>query len=112
MEKKKTPKEKELFWNELVEVYFNFTQTRFNETPTFDGSAPRDLKNIIQTLRKRAESKGIEWTQEVATYRFNLFLDHCYQDEWLRKHWLLMNLDRQKDRIFFNAAKNIQWLGQ
>lgn len=112
MPKKKTPKEKEPYWNELVEVYFNFTQTRFNETPTFDGSAPRDLKNIIQTLHKRAEAKGVEWTLPAATYRLGLFLDHCYQDDWLRDHWLLMNLDRQKDRIFFNAAKKIQWLGQ
>lgn len=112
MSKKKTPKSSEPFWNELVEVYFNFTQSRYGESPTFDGSAPRDLKNIVSCLRKRAEAKGLEWTEKIAIYRFDLFLQHCYMDDWLKDHWLLMNIDRQKDRIFFNAAKNIQWLGQ
>jgi hypothetical protein len=111
MKKKKTSAA-EPFWNEMVALYFLFCKEKFNEVPSFDNSAPRDLKNIIQTLRKRAEDKQVEWTFEVATTRFRHFLECCYEDRWLSENWLLMNISRQKDKIFFSIAKKVQWLGQ
>jgi hypothetical protein len=104
----KTKKEKkppEPFWNEQVGIFFSFTKEKFHEQPSFDGSAPRDLKNILYALRKRAEDKGIEWTYEVATTRFRLFLEWAYMDKWLYDNWLLMNLNRQKDKIFFAITR-------
>ena len=74
--------------------------------PSFDGSAPRDLKSIIQVLRKRAEDKNIQWTFEVATTRFRHFLEHALMDKWLSENWLLMNISRQKDRLFFKITQN------
>ena len=62
------------------------------------------LENIV--LRKRAEDKQVEWTHEVATTRFRYFLEYCYQDSWLRDNFLLQNISRQKDRIFFKISKN------
>lgn len=102
IKEKKAP---ELYWNELVGVYFDFTKQKFHDVPSFDGSAPRDLKTIIQTLRKRAEDKGVEWTHEVATTRFRHFLEWAYMDKWLSENWLLMNINRQKDKIFFSITK-------
>jgi hypothetical protein len=107
---KKTRKEKappEPFWNEMVAVWFNFCEEKFNEKPTFDGSAPRDLKGIVSTLRTRAEKSGLMWSLSLAQLRLKNFLLFAYQDsEWLRKNWLLSNLNRQKDSIFFNLAKS------
>lgn len=107
----KTKKEKqppEPFWNEIVGIFFDFTKSRFGDAPSFDGSAPRDLKNILSVLRKRAEDKGVEWTYEVATTRFRHFLEWAYMDNWLRQNWLLMHINRYKDKIFFAIARQHQ----
>lgn len=103
---KKEKKPAELYWNEFIEVYFAYTKEKFTEPPTFDGSSPRDLKSVIQALRKRAEDKGIEWTKETALFRFRTFLDYAYSEWWLREHWMLSNINRSKDPIFFKAAQN------
>lgn len=103
---KKTP-EVEPFFKEMVGVWFQFCLDKFLDKPTFDGSAPRDLKAIIKTLRERSLSKEIEWTLETAQQRFSRFLHFAYKDNWLQKNWLLFNINRQKDKIFFSIQKSI-----
>lgn len=96
------PKTPEPFFQDMVSIYFSFCKDKFHEVPTFDGSAPRDLKSIIKTLRQRAESIPIEWDYETATTRFRHFLEFAYSwSQWLRNNWLLFNLNRQKDAIFY-----------
>lgn len=102
---KKEKKQPEPFWNEQVGIFFDFTKSKFHENPSFDGSSPRNLKNILTELRKRAEDKKVEWTYEVATTRFRMFLEHAYMDRWLSENWLLQNIDRQKDKIFFSVTR-------
>lgn len=102
---KKEKKQPEPYWQDMISVWFNFCKEKYNDVPTFDNSAPRDLKNIIQALRKRAEDKGVDWTQEVAIMRFRHFLEHCWMDRWLSENWLLMNIMRQKDKIFFSITR-------
>jgi hypothetical protein len=108
LKKEKSPPEP--FWNELVSIYFNFCREKFNEEPSFDGSSPRDLKLIIKSLRERAEKSNIEWTLDTSKNRLHNFLSFAYQDIWLRNNFLLSNINRQKDKIFFNirAAINKQ----
>lgn len=103
---KRIKKIPEPFWSDCVNVYFTFCKENFNEIPSFSGSSPRDLKNIIITLRKRCEAQGSEWSYEAATGRLKHFLEHCFADNWLRDNFLLSNLDRQKDKIFFNISKS------
>lgn len=103
---KKEKKPPELYWQDFVTAYFDFTESKFSEVPSFDGSAPRDLRTIIQTLRKRAQDAQIEWTKEVAMSRFNTFLEYAFSDWWLSENWLLSNINRQKDKVFYKAAKN------
>lgn len=93
-------------WQELVQVWFDFTRAKFSGPPSFDGSSPRDLRNIIIQLRKRCETKGIVWDETEAKKRLYLFLKAAYDVEWLRSHWTLFNINRQKDIIFLNAANN------
>lgn len=102
--KKSTP---EPHWNELVEVYFSFCRQHFDETPSFDGSAPRDLKSIIKSLRERAEKLSLYWDLDTARFRLHKFLEFAIKDNWLKNNWLLFNINRQKDKIFFNIRKSI-----
>jgi len=99
---KKEKPSPELFWNELVSVYFDFCRDKFHEAPTFDGSAPRDLKSIVKTLRERAEKSQVEWTSDVAKFRLHNFLEFAYKDSWLRNNFLLFNINRQKEKLFYN----------
>lgn len=49
--KKNTPKrvkEVEPYWSEMVEIWFKICRDKFGDTPTFDNSAPRDLKAIVK----------------------------------------------------------------
>lgn len=103
--KPKKPKQVEPYWNDLVSVYFQFCREKFNDVPTFDGSSPRDLKAIVATLRKRCEESNHEWSYEAATGRLKFFLEYAYQDRWLSENFLLSNINRQKDKIFFNISK-------
>lgn len=102
---KKEKKQPEPYWQELVNVYFEFTKQKFHDVPSFDGSAPRDLKNILQALRKRAEDKQVEWTYEVATTRFRHFLEWAVADKFLSENWLLSMINRRKDIIFYKIAQ-------
>lgn len=107
---KKAKKEKfiEPHFQAMVEVWFSFCRDKFHEDPTFTGSAPRDLKEIIKTLRERAEKSNVEWLQHIAEFRFKNFLDFAFQDYWLKNNWLLSNINRQKDKIFFNIRAAIE----
>lgn len=102
--KEKTP---EPFFKELVSVYFQFCRGEFGEEPTFDGSAPRDFKDIIKSLRERAQKSNIEWTLEVAQSRLLNFLMFANMDKWLHDNFILSNINRQKDKIFFKIRAAI-----
>jgi hypothetical protein len=98
----------EPYWGELIKVYFNFCFEKFNEKPSFTGSDPSDMHRIIESLKKRASEKSVEWTEETAKLRWREFLGRAFQDEWLSQNWLLPHLNRQKDKIFLNliSSKN------
>ncbi len=96
----KTKQPKEPFYKEAVEIWFNFYEDKFFEKPTFDTSAPRDLKLIMESLRKRAETQGREWTAELATQRIKGFFNYAYSDQWIRNHFTLRILNSQKDPIY------------
>ncbi len=102
---KKRETKVEPYWSEFVSCYYSFCKNKFSTIPSFDGSAPRDLKLIIQSLRKRAEEQKVEWTQEVAIARFISFLEYAFSDWWLSENWMLSNINRKKDTVFFKIAK-------
>ena len=95
------------FFKELVSVYFQFFEKKFGLRPSFDGSAPRDLKIIIEAMKKRSEEKNVEWTLEIATSMLETFLRFCFSDPWLKDNFMLSNLNRQKDKIFIKIKNQI-----
>lgn len=109
MKKQQTKKEKAppaKFWPAVVKLFFDFIGEKIpGERPTFDGPAPRDLKSIMLALEQRAERANVSWTEETACLRLKNFLDAAWNDPWLQKNFLLSNLNRQKDKIFYNAKR-------
>lgn len=105
---KKAKKPPEPYFKEMVELWFSYCREKFDETPSFTGSSPRDLKTILTSLRERAEKSEVQWTLEIATLRLKNFLDFAWGEKWLREHWLLSNINRQKDTIFFNIRATIK----
>lgn len=90
----------------LVEIYFKFCERKFNARPSFDGSIPRDFKNLIYALRKRSEENNFEWNESCASQTLNHFLEVAISDPWLAQNFLIRTLFTQKDKIFFKIASN------
>lgn len=105
--KKKKKKEEPPFehWQFLVKTFFDFCEKKFGEKPSFDGSAPRDLKAIAIVLKKRAESDNVVWTQQNAVSRLEGFLIGAYKDPWLKDNFILSTLNKFKDKVFFNKSQ-------
>lgn len=104
--KKKEKKEPTKFYNLCVQAFFDFFEKKFGFRPSFDGSAPRDLKSIVDSLKSRSEEKDYEWTPQLATAMLTKFLEFGYQDLWLKENFLLQNLNRQKDKIFIRIKNH------
>lgn len=98
---KKTQKEKTEFFTEMISVYFRFYENNFGLKPSFDGSAPRDLKMIVEAMKSRSLENGVEWTLQIAEAMLNKFLEYAIKEVWLKENFFLFNLNRQKDKIFF-----------
>lgn len=107
VKKKRQKKPPEPYWQLLVETYYRFCRMYFGVDPSFDSSAPRDLRTIVEQLRTRCEKSNKIWDEESSVARLWLFLRCAYEDPWLSKNFLLSNINRQKDKIFFNAAQNV-----
>lgn len=95
------------FWDKFVSGYFSFCVEKFSERPSFDGGSPRDLGMIYDAIRKKAEEKKMLWSEELALKSLKVFLDFCFADSWLHKNFLLFNLNRQKDKIFFQIKQTM-----
>ncbi len=104
-QKKKEGKVSTPHWEKLVELWFEFNIQKKGLKPSFKGSDPRDLKQILTNLQKRSESEGIEWTEETALNIFGLFLSTAIRGNWLKDNFLLSNINRQFDKILSYAKE-------
>jgi len=95
------------YWNDIVSLFFNFCEEKFGERPTFDGSSPRELGMIYDAIKKKSDEKQLDWTEDRALKSHRLFFEFCWADNWLQKNFILFNLNRQKDKIFFNIKNNL-----
>lgn len=97
--KEKQPVDTEPFWDKMVAAWFCFNKEKFGIEPSFKARDPKFFKTIIGNLKKRAAAKNVAWTEQVAVERLQNFLKHAFADEWLKKHFILKNLDEQFDVI-------------
>lgn len=102
--KKKTPKEPEPHWAALIQVWFDFHIDNFHIEPDFEGSEPADLKKIVQSLKKRAAEKEIEWTEDVSKSRLKSFLTFAMTHDVLCNCFTLITINRYKNLVFQKIA--------
>lgn len=100
-------KKTRLFFKKWVSVYFEFCVDKFSESPSFDGSSPRDLGMIYDAVKKKCIEKKMEWTEDISIRSWKTFLEFAWKDNWLQQNFLLFNLNRQKDKIFFQIKSSI-----
>jgi hypothetical protein len=103
--KSKAEETPEPYWEQLVEVWFSFGEKKFRERPSFDGQDPKIFKRIIHRLKKRAEIKQNEWNEATAPQKLQQFLDAAFTEEWLSKHFILPNLEKQFDIVIQNQKE-------
>lgn len=99
-------KKTRLFFKKWVSIYFEFCMDKFSENPSFDGSAPRDLGMIYDAVEKKCIEKGLAWSEELSERSWRIFLEFAWKDNWLQQNFLLFNLNRQKDKIFFQIKSS------
>lgn len=105
--KKKSEKKTEPFWEAEVKVYFDFCIENLNYEPEFTGTPnPRFLKEIVESLKRRAEKNNIEWTEEVACKRLQSFFKHALDHDLLKKCFTLKTINLHKDLVFQKLANN------
>ena len=97
--KKNKEEETTDYWQALVDIWFAFNREFLKIEPSFKGSDPRDLKGIVEILKKRAVASGYEWSEKQATDTLTAFLHHSFKDTWLQQNFLLSNLLKQFDKI-------------
>lgn len=100
-------KEPTPFFSTMVGLWLDFYEAHFGLRPSFDGSAPRDLKCILDAMRQRSEGNGVEWSEEIAKAMLQKFLEFAAKEKWLSENFFLFNLNRQKDKIFFKIKSQI-----
>lgn len=103
--KRKKKEDSTPHWMVLVDVWFEFYEKHEGLKPSFAGSDPRELKEIVGKLQKRAEEEEYEWTEEVAKDTLLYFLKIAKRGKWLKDHFLLMNINRQFDTILSHAIR-------
>jgi len=101
---KKNEEPPEPYWDLLVKTWFDFGIEKFNVKPSFDSQDPKIFKRIVQRLKKRAEAKKTEWTQETGPARLRIFLEMAFSDKWISQNFLLSNLEKQFDKVIQNQA--------
>jgi hypothetical protein len=113
-QKKKSAAKKEKVtehWQALVDVWFKFYLEKKGEEPTFEGQHGKQLKEIVERLKKRADKRRETkpelgpWDEKNATDTLLHFLQHAFNIEWIHNNFLLSNLVNQFDKIIADAAE-------
>ena len=102
MARKKKEEKPVEYWSDLVDIYFEFYKTISldGQPPLFNGSAPRDFKNIVLALMERNKRAGNEWTQMFAILTLKNFLTYVSRIPFYRNNFSLSYISRSVDAIF------------
>lgn len=97
------------YWQAMVKIWFDLyaelippPKGEEKAKPCFDTVETAQMKIILKELRKRAEEKNIEWTEEEARKRWEAFLRHAFLDDWISRNFMLRIISTNKTKIFNN----------
>lgn len=97
-------------WQALVDIWFKFYLEQKKEEPTFGGPEGKQLKEIVDRLRKRADKRRETkpelgpWDEKNACDTLLHFLQYAHGIEWIKNNFLLSNILKQFDKIIADAA--------
>ncbi len=98
--KKNMVGEKNEYWKMFVETFATFYTSNVGNPYNFQQKDWGCLDKIYQFLKKRAEAKQYEWTEETMKNGFNFFLKTAYEkDNWTRQNFSIPNLLSQFNQI-------------
>jgi len=116
------------YWKILVAVWFDLYAELIppapcdeKAKPCFDTIETFQMKIILRELKKRAEEKNIEWTEDEAKKRWEAFLRKAFDDDFISKNFMLRIISNNKTKIFNNqitpkrnagAKENIRSVGR
>ena len=105
--KKKLEESKNLFWAKFIETFENFYSEKNNGIKySYLSKDFSCLDKIYQFLKKRAEAKNFDWSEETMTKGFTYFLNKAYSDNWLQNHFSIPNLLSQFNQIANGTSTN------
>lgn len=71
-----------------------------------DGSEKKAMKEILISLRGRAERQNVVWTKEEMSVRLNKFIRAAKEDSWISEHFSLRIINQSKTLIFNKLVKS------
>jgi hypothetical protein len=72
-------------WKACMDTWYNFYKDKIGTAPVINQREAKNLKNIVEQLRSRAETQGVVWDKEQASARLLKFFDAAYsKDDWMR----------------------------
>ncbi len=98
----------EPFWEQLVAKWFQVygelvpTIKGNKAVPIFRGAEPKHMKILVATLRCRATTSGVEWTEKNALQRWEAFLKNAFKDDFISKNFMLRIISNNATKIFNN----------
>jgi hypothetical protein len=104
IEKSKSPENS--FFKNFTKIWFDFHQEKYEFKPNFKSIDGAKINSIISKLKKIAEQKNFEFTQEIAEQSFLKFLNLAYSDDWLKSNFQLQILDSKFDSIIQKKINN------
>lgn len=103
----KIKKEKNLYWKEFVDTFEKFYLQHFKEKFMYMGKDWSAMDKVYKFLKKRAELKKTEWTQDYMIGAFQFFLKSAFEkDEWLKNNFTIPNMLSQFNQIV-NSKKTV-----
>jgi hypothetical protein len=95
------PEKKELpFWKSFIDVWHKSYELKIGEKYLYQSKDFKHLKGIYQFLKKRADVKAYEWTEDNMEKGFEFFINKAWEkDEWSRQNFSPSKLIGQFNEI-------------
>lgn len=117
MEKKRKVAPPEKYFRPCVGVWFRLYEELVppvevepgvfeKAVPSFIGAETMHMKSILKELRVRAEKRNVEWTEEEAKKRFELFIRKAWEDNFISNNFMLRIISNCRTKIFNNQIQN------
>lgn len=87
-------------WKVVVDTWFTFYESKYQDKPIFSGRDPAALKNLCRMIEKKViAAPGHTWNVGNCAAHLTRFLQIAHSLDWLKDNFLVQNLVSQFDKI-------------